>query len=133
MNVTLRAPSSLIEIVAERMADLARGHRSAHHGWRAIPLRHVVGAGGIHHQRNAGLLADLRHGWAFVPTERADHDLHLLLMHQAARLGNGLVWIAGCIRDYVLDLASACRIADLLPEQLEAVDHVGARCRERAG
>ena len=38
---------------------------------RLVPLRHIVGAGGIHHQRNASLLADLRHRWAFVPAERA--------------------------------------------------------------
>ena len=123
----------LVEIVAERMADLARRHRGAHHGRRAVPLGHVVGAGGIHHQRNAGLLADLRHRRAFVPAQRADHDMHLLLVHQAARLGDRLVGIAGRIRDHVLDLAAAGHVADLLPEQLEAVDHVDARRRERAG
>ncbi len=123
----------LVEIVAERMADLARRHRGAHHRGGAVPLGHVVGAGGIHHQRHAGLLADLRHRRALVAAQRADHHLHLLLMHQAARLGDGLVRVAGGVRDHVLDLAAAGHVADLLPVQLEAVDHVDARRRQRAG
>src|SRR5215470_2397149 len=116
------------EIVAEGMAYLAGGYRSANHCWRPIPFRHVVGAGSIHHQRNAGLLAHLRHGRAFVSTKRSDHDLHLLLVYEATRLGNGLVRIASCISDHVFNFASACRVVDLLPEQFEAVDHVGTWC-----
>ena len=122
-----------VEIVAERMADLARRHRGANHGRGAVPFGDAVGACGIHHQRNAGFLADLRHGRAFMPAERADHDMHLLLVHQATRLRDRLVGIAGRIRNHVFDLASAGHVADLVPVQFEAVDHVDSRRREWAG
>ena len=123
----------LVEILAERMADLARRDRGAHHGRRAVPLGDVVGAGRVHHQRHAGLLAHLRDRRTFMAAQRADQEVHLLLQHQTARLGQRLVRIAGGVAGDDLDLAAAGRHAGLLPEQPEAVDHLGAGRGERTG
>ena len=59
-------------------------------------------------------LLELSRGRAFVPTEWADHDVHLFLMHKSARLGDSLVRVASCIRDHVLGLTAAGLVADLL-------------------
>ena len=87
----------------------------------------------IHDERDAGFLADLRDRRPFMPAKRADHEMHLLLMDEAPRLGDRLIGIAGRIGDHVLDLATGCLVVDLFPEQLEAVDHINARRCQRAG
>ncbi len=126
-------PELLVEILAERMTDLTRRNRGANDGRRALPLRDVVGAGRVHHERHAGLLAHLRHRRAFMTAQRPDHEMHFLLQHEAARLRQRLIRIAGRVAGDDLDLAAAGGHAGLFPEQTEAVDHFGARRCERAG
>jgi hypothetical protein len=114
------------------MADLTRRDCGADDRRDAVPLRHVVGAGGIHDDRDAGLAADLRDGRPLVTAERADEEVHLLLQREAARLRQRLVGIALRVGDDDVDLAVADFVPGLLPEKLEAVDHVGRRRRQRA-
>ena len=99
----------------------------------AVPFGHVVGAGGVHHERDAGLLAHLRDRRAFVAAQRADQEVHLLLQREAARLRERLVGVAGGVGGDDLDLASAGGVLRLLPEEREAVLHVLAGRGERAG
>ena len=87
-------PEFLVEILAERMADLARRHRGAHHRRCPLPLGDVVGARRVHDQRHAGLAAHLRHGGTFVTAQRPDQEVHLFLEHEPARLRQCLVRIA---------------------------------------
>ena len=112
------------------MTDLACRNGRAHDGRCPLPLRDVVGAGRIHHDRNAGFLAHLRYGRSFMPAQGADDEVHLLLQRQTARLSQGLVWIARGVGCHDLDLAAAGQEVGLLPIELEAVVHVLAgRCK----
>jgi hypothetical protein len=61
-----------------------------------------------------------------MAAQRPDHEMHLLLQHQPARLGQRLIRIAGRVAGDDLDLAAARRHAGLLPEQAKAVHHLGA-------
>src|SRR3990170_3364472 len=123
----------LVQVLAEGVPDLAGGDRGAHHRRRAVPLGDDVGPGRVHHERHARLLADLGHRRPLVAAERADHEVHLLLVHDAARLGERLVGVARRVGDDDLDLAPAGLVARLLPEELEAVHHVAPRRGEGAG
>ena len=75
----------------------------------------------------------LRNGRTFVAAQRADHEVHLLLQHDAARLGERLVGVAGGVAGDDLDLAAAGGVVRLLPEEREPVLHVLAGRGERAG
>ena len=60
-------------------------------------------------------------------TKRPEDEMHLFLMHQAARLCQRLIRIAGGVGDDDLDLAAASGVLGLLPVQVEAVLHFLAR------
>src|SRR5262249_61408426 len=60
-------PKLLVQIVAEWVTDLARGHGRSHHRGCPIPFCDVVCASCIHDERDAGFLADLRDRRPFMP------------------------------------------------------------------
>src|SRR5688572_8368653 len=76
------------------------------------------------------------HGWPIWLAEtavRPDHEVHLLLVNQAARLVQRLVGVASGIDHHELDLAAAGGVVRLLPVEAQPVDHVLAGRGERAG
>ena len=123
----------LVRVVAERMGRLAPRGRGAHDPADRLALRDVVGRGDRIDGRDLVLLDVGRDRVAGGGEQPARHGVDLLLLDQAPHLGQR----AGRLRVRVLhdDLHLAARdlVADLLPEEVEAVGHVLAGLREVAG
>jgi len=97
MKVTLAQAKVFIKVLAERMPDLTRRDRGAYHGRAAIPLVTLSAPAASITSGTPVSLAHLRDRGTFMTAQRPDQEMHLLLQHEAARLRQRLIRVAGRI------------------------------------
>ena len=117
----------------ERLRRLAGGGARADDRRHPLPLGDLVGAGDGHEHGHAGLAAHLGDGRPLVAAQRADEEVHLLGVHQTPRVVQGIVGVAGGVRDDDAHRPPRHLVALLLPEQLVPAHGVLARLGERPG
>ena len=116
----------LFHVLDHGVADHGVGLRQAEH-----PL--VLTSGYAHRRacelRRGGFRCDVGHGGSDSGDARADDHIHLVLGHEAARVGGALAWIGGVVQHDELNLLAGNR----LREQLELVLHRDTEARARTG
>ena len=115
------------------MGELASRGGRPHHPAHRLALGDVIRR---HHRIDSGNLVLLqvgRDGVAGGGEEPARHRVHLLLLDEAAHLGQRARRLRiGILHDH-LDIAARHLVTDFLPEEGKAVRHVLAGLREVAG